>query len=117
MGFSIYTGHNFIFVLLIIILSLFISFFYYRKTKTEPNKRYLLSSIRFLSVFFLLMLFLFPVLTYSAKIIDNLLNIFLIDNSQSLNIEDRKDSLLINLKKILKNSLGVIRPYSSCANA
>jgi len=104
MGFSLYTGHNFIFVLLIIVLSLFVSFFYYRKTKTEPKKRYLLSSIRFLSIFFLLMLFLFPVLTYTAKSNDKLLNIFLIDNSQSLNIENRKDSLLINFKKILKES-------------
>jgi hypothetical protein len=81
---------NIIFLILIALVSGAAAYFYYRKTTLETPKKYIFPAIRFLSLFFILLLFLTPVLSFITADSNEQKNIFLIDASRSLEIEDRK---------------------------
>ncbi len=83
-----------ILIIIVTVISFLLSYFFYRKSKLKSPLKYILSFIRFLSVWFILVLFLSPVLSYLIETTQKPINIFLIDNSLSLSI-DKKDSLLI----------------------
>ena len=83
-----------ILIIIVTIISILLSYFSYRKSKLKTPLKYILPLIRFLSIWFILVLFLSPVLSYLIEITQKPLNIFLLDNSLSL-IIDKKDSLLI----------------------
>jgi len=80
---------NIIFLLIIIAVSGGVAFYYYRKTTLESPKKYIFPVIRFFSTLFLLLLFLTPVLSFIASDSSKGKNIFLIDASRSLEIENR----------------------------
>ncbi|MBL7128364.1 MAG: hypothetical protein ISS16_05190 [Ignavibacteria bacterium] len=82
-----------ILILIVTIVSILLAYFFYRKSKLKAPLKYILPLIRFLSIWFILVLFLSPVLSYLIEITQKPINVFLIDNSLSLNI-DKKDSLL-----------------------
>ncbi|MFC2093624.1 hypothetical protein ACFLSV_06960, partial [Bacteroidota bacterium] len=82
-----------ILILIVTIVSILLAYFFYRKSKLKAPLKYILPLIRFLSIWFILVLFLSPVLSYLIEITQKSINVFLIDNSLSLTI-DKKDSLL-----------------------
>ena len=102
MDYTFKTDYNFIFIPVIILISIIISYFYYRNSKLEKLQRSLFTFLRFLSVFFILLLLLSPVLIFIKNMIKEPVNVILIDNSLSLTIENRQDEL----KQILKNKTG-----------
>jgi hypothetical protein len=82
---------NILYLILLALLAGAAAYFYYRKSALESPKKYIFPAIRFLSVFFILLLFLTPVLSFIAKENPDYKNIFLIDASRSLEIENRKN--------------------------
>ncbi|MEO8665035.1 MAG: hypothetical protein ABI462_06025 [Ignavibacteria bacterium] len=104
MDFSFKTDYNFIFIPAIIIIASVISYFYYKKTKLEGFQKKLFTVLRFLSLFFILLLLSSPVISYLNTSVQDPVNVFLIDNSQSLLIENRNDKLKEVLNDRIKNS-------------
>lgn len=98
MDFSFRTDYNIFFILLLLVLSAAVSFFYYRHTKLEAIPKKIFTFLRFLSVFFILLLLLSPALSYIKNITAAPINVFLIDNSQSMAIDNRQDMI----KKIIE---------------
>ena len=88
---------SFLFLLLFLI-SILISLWYYKKSVFDKKKRVTLIVLRTISLFLLLSLLLSPVIEFIKNKIYTPLNIILIDNSASIKI-DNKDSVL---KSILK---------------
>lgn len=82
---------NIIFLILAALVAGIIAFFYYRKSDLESPKKYIFPAIRFFSLFFILLLFLTPVLSFITTDANESKNIFLIDASRSLEIENRKN--------------------------
>lgn len=93
MNFSFKTEYSFYFILLVLIASAIISYLYYRNSKLDSFKKKLFTVLRILSVFLFLMLLLSPVISFISSISRVPVNIFLIDNSQSLLIDDRSNRL------------------------
>jgi hypothetical protein len=93
MDFFIKTEYNIIFIILLVIVSVLISWLFYRKSHLETNKKILFSVLRFLSTLFILLLLSSPVISYVNKDSITPLNIFLIDNSRSLTLENRNEML------------------------
>lgn len=93
MDFSLKNDYTFLFIPAALIISLLISFYYYRKTKLEGFQKKVFTALRFLSLFLLLVLISSPVVSFIKSTSQDPLNIFLIDNSQSLLIENRNDIL------------------------
>ena len=89
---------NILFLLLIIVISGIIAYFYYRKSTLESPKKYIFPAVRFFSTFFILLLFLTPVLSFITSDSNTPKNIFLIDASRSLEIENRKNDEVNFLK-------------------
>ena len=92
MNFFIKTEYNIIFFIVIMIVSVLIAFYYYRKTALSKNRRILFTILRSLTLFFLLMLLASPVISFISVLQIEPVNIFLIDNSKSLYLEDRYKS-------------------------
>lgn len=96
---------NILYLILFAFIAGVVAFFYYRKSALESPKKYIFPAIRFLSVFFILLLFLTPILSFIAKENPDYKNIFLIDASRSLQIENRKNEEIKIVKdKISSNS-------------
>lgn len=89
MNFFIKTEYNIIFFIVIMIVSVLIAFYYYRKSNLNRNQRILFTALRSLTLFFLLMLLSAPVISFISVIQIEQVNIFLIDNSKSLELENR----------------------------
>jgi hypothetical protein len=89
MNFFIKTEYNIIFFIVIMIVSVLIAFYYYRKSNLNRNQRILFTALRSLTLFFLLMLLSAPVISFISVIQIEPVNIFLIDNSKSLELENR----------------------------
>jgi len=85
--------YNFLIIILILVISAAISYFYYRKSKLDSSLKKLFYVLRTLSVFFLLLLFLSPVISLFSKSFRAPVNVFLLDNSESLLIENRFEKL------------------------
>jgi len=88
------TSYSIIYVFLLIIISVCLSFLYYRKSVLPRRQKYSLTALRFFSVFFILFLFLYPFYKFFTS--GKNLNCIIIDNSLSLKIENR-DSVLKNI--------------------
>ncbi|MBS1551058.1 MAG: VWA domain-containing protein [Bacteroidetes bacterium] len=101
MDFTFRTDYNIFFILLIFVSASAVSYFYYRHTKLEPVPKKIFTFLRFLSVFFILLLLLSPVLSYIKNFTSLPVNVFLIDNSLSMTIDNRKDTL----KKIIEEKI------------
>jgi len=109
MDFTIKTDYNFFFIPAILILSVFISYFYYKNSKLEPFQKKLFSILRFLSVFFILLMLLSPVISFLNNTSEKPVNVYLIDNSASLTIDSRNEVL----KDVLKNKVNKIASDNS----
>ncbi len=85
------------------------AYLYYRKSNLESPKKYIFPAIRFFSIFFILLLFFTPVLSFVTSDLNESRNIFLIDASRSLEIENRKNDELNYIKnKIPEKILSII---------
>lgn len=93
MDFFIKTEYNIIFIILLVIVSVLISWLFYRKSHLDSNKKILFSILRFFSTLFILLLLSSPVISYINKDSITPLNIFLVDNSRSLTLENRNEVL------------------------
>ena len=98
MDLSFRTDYNIFFILLLLVISAAVSFFYYKHTKLEATPKKIFTFLRFLSVFFILLLLLSPALSYIKNITAAPVNVFLIDNSLSMTIDNRQDMI----KKIIE---------------
>lgn len=97
---------NIILLIFIALLSGGVAYFYYRKSTLESPKKYIFPALRFFSLFFILLLFLTPVLSFITADSDEPKNVFLIDASRSLEIENRKNDeiSLVKDKLLSKNN-------------
>ena len=93
------------FIIIAFIISVFIIWLFYRKTQPEISnrKRYFLVSLRFCSVFILLLILLNPIFYYSKKEIHKPCILVLNDNSLSMK-EGTKQSALSGIKNNLVSS-------------
>jgi len=97
---------NIIYLILIAILSGIVAYFYYKKSDLQSPKKIIFPVIRFFSLFFILLLFLTPILSFIKSSLPESKNIILIDASKSLEIENRfNDELkILNQKTPAGNS-------------
>lgn len=98
MDFTFKTDYNFFFIIAALAAAILISYFYYRKSNLDKSRKRLFYLLRTLSVFFLLLVFLSPVISFIGNLSRTPVNVFLIDNSESLLLENRFEKL----KKILE---------------
>lgn len=107
MDFSFKTDYNFVFILAAIILSFVIAYFFYKKSKLSSLQKKIFTVLRFLSAFFIILLLFSPVISFVKNSVREPVNVFMIDNSESLLLENRRDKLkdLIN-EKIKKSETG-----------
>ena len=105
--------YNFFVLILITAVSVFISYFYYKKSKLEPGKKKFFTVLRAFSLFFLLLLILSPVISLISGIQRDPVNVILIDNSQSLLLENRSVKLkeILKEKSIDKDNAGSVNRY------
>ena len=87
------TDYSILYLLLIIPAAILTAYFLYRRADIPKGRRNLLITLRSLSIFLILFLLLFPVISYFSKEKSTPVNIILIDNSKSLTLEKR-DSVL-----------------------
>jgi len=109
MDYTFKTEQNFILIIAALILSAVVAYYYYRGSKLEGLQKKLFTSLRFLSVFFILLLLTSPVISYFKTLTKDPVNIFLLDNSESLLIEKRNEKL----KEIFKENIANETPESS----
>lgn len=103
MDFYIKTEYSILFILPVILLSVFISYFYYKNINIRKSKRIFLGILRAITISALLFLFLYPVIYYFSSREEKQLGITLIDNSLSLNIENRKEKSLKSLESLVSS--------------
>lgn len=108
MDFTLKTGISIVFIILFIPVSVFLAWFFYRKVSAELNKFYsrFLPALRAISIFLILFLFTSPIISSINLISGKPKNIILIDNSESLTIENRFTQSLETLEQISKVSTG-----------
>lgn len=104
MDVTLKTDFSLLYIIISIILSASVSWYYYRKSDIEGIKKKLFAVLRFLSLFFILQLFSSPVISLFKKTFREPVNIYLIDNSQSLLIDNRNTLLVEILKNKVMNS-------------
>lgn len=104
MDFSFRTDYNFFFILLLFAVSVSVSYIYYNHSKLEPIPKKVFTLLRFLSVFFILLLLLSPVLSYVKNTTEIPLNVIIIDNSKSMTINDRQEILRKMLNEKILNA-------------
>lgn len=103
MDFSFKTDYSFLSIFAALLLAGLISYFYYRKSKLENSQKKIFTLLRFFSLFFIFSLLLSPAITFIKNTFENPVNVFLIDNSESLLIEKRDDKLKSLLSDKIKN--------------
>lgn len=101
MNFTFSAEYGFIYAAIMLIVAGAVSYFYYKRSSLKEPQKNFLTALRALSVFFILILLLSPVMSFISNISPSPKNIFLIDNSESLLIENRNDVL----KKIVTDEL------------
>lgn len=85
MDFSIRSEYGIVFAIAAVVIAAIASYFYYRRSSASGNLRWILSSLRFLSLLLIILLFMAPVLSFLGKTEKKPLNIILIDGSRSIN--------------------------------
>jgi len=103
MDLTLKTNFGFILTAAIFIAALLLAYYYYKKTKAEGLNRKVFTLLRFLSILFILLLFSSPVISFFKNTFQDPVNVYLIDNSQSLLIENRTELLKNTLKNDLKD--------------
>ena len=91
MDFSIKSEYGIVFAIAAVIIAAIASYFYYRGSTAPGKLKWLLSSLRFLSMLFLLLLFMSPVLSLLDKSDIKPQNRFLIDYSKSIAVGDTEE--------------------------
>lgn len=109
MDYSFRTDYSFIFVLVGLILSFVISYYYYRNSKLDSPQKKFFTVLRFLSVFFILLLLLSPVISFIKNLSEDPVNVFFIDLSQSILIDKRNEEI----KEIVESKVENINPGNS----
>ncbi|MEP7146178.1 MAG: CARDB domain-containing protein, partial [bacterium] len=104
MNFSFKTDYSFIFIPAILIIAFVISYFYYKHTKLDGIQKKLFTALRFLSLFFIFLLLSSPVISFLNSLVQDPVNVFLIDNSLSLTIENRIEQLKKKLNYNISNT-------------
>lgn len=84
MDFSFKINYGPLFAAAAVLISAGAAYYYYRRTAAERNLRWVLTSLRFLAILFVLLLFLSPVLSLLGLSERKPVNIILIDNSSSV---------------------------------
>ena len=103
MDLTLKTNFGIILTAAIFIAAFLLAYFYYKKTKAEGLNRKIFTAIRFLSVLFILLLFSSPVISFFKKTFQDPVNVFLIDNSESLLIENRSETLKNTIENNFKD--------------
>ncbi len=101
MSYTFKTDYGFVFLAAALIISALVSYLYYRNSVLPNSQKKIFTALRFLSTFFIILLFSSPVISFIQSIIKTPQNVFLIDNSQSLLLEKRDEKL----KEILENTI------------
>jgi len=96
-----------LYFILSVILAIAVSWLYYRRSTLEGINKKLFAVLRFLSLFFIFLLFSSPVISFIKNTFTDPVNVYLIDNSQSL-LLDKRDVLLSSIldEKILSSEPG-----------
>ncbi len=94
---------DYFFLIILITVSVIISFFYYRKTGVKSEFKAALISIRIMSLFLLLFLMLNPFYSYLFITDKKPVNVFLVDKSLSLNTGGRINDLKNSINSVLNN--------------
>ncbi|MDQ3020406.1 MAG: hypothetical protein M3R36_07545 [Bacteroidota bacterium] len=105
MDFSLKTDYSFIFIIVALILSFIISYIYYKKSKLDGVQKKIFTALRFLSTLFILLLLSSPVISFVKNLTQDPVNVFLIDNSESLILENRSENIQEVLNDKIKNSV------------
>ncbi|MBS1516670.1 MAG: hypothetical protein JSS91_01130 [Bacteroidetes bacterium] len=101
MNFTFDAEYGIFYAVLLLIISAAVSYFYYRKTVLKNTTGKFLTFLRTVTVFLFLLLLLSPVMSFIMNISPSPKNVFLIDNSQSLLIENRNELLISKLSNEL----------------
>lgn len=92
-----------LFLIIFLIISAAVSYYFYRNTTLNRGKKYLLISIKTIALFLLLALFIEPVLSRLFDGSSERLNVILIDNSRSLQTGSNEE----DIRNVINNS-GII---------
>jgi len=96
-----------LYFILSVILAIAVSWFYYRRSTLEGINKKLFAVLRFLSLIFIFLLFSSPVISFIKNTFTDPVNVYLIDNSQSLLLDKRNELLSSVLdEKILSSEPG-----------
>lgn len=101
MDYTLKTDYGFLFIVIVIILSFLVSYYYYKNSKVEGIQKKFFTVLRFFSSLFIILLISSPVISFIKTISQDSVNIFLIDNSQSLLIDKRDEKL----KEVLNDKI------------
>lgn len=91
MDFIFKNDYSFIFIIISVCLAGIISYFYYRRSRLEGFQKKNFSALRFLSLLFIFLLLSSPVISFLKGTSNEPVNVFLLDNSQSLLIDNRAE--------------------------
>ena len=107
MDITLKSDFSLLYFILSVILAIAVSWFYYRRSTLEGINKKLFAVLRFLSLFFIFLLFSSPVISFLKNTFTDPVNVYLIDNSQSL-LLDKRDVLLSSVldEKILRSEPG-----------
>jgi hypothetical protein len=97
-GFS--STYSPLFLILFLIISAAVSFYFYRNSNLSSSKKYLLASVKTAALFLLLALFIEPVLSQFFGSSNSRMDVILIDNSRSSAIGNNEE----DIRKIISNS-------------
>ncbi len=101
MDFNFKTDFNLLSSIALVVIAFVISYYYYKKSNLDGIKKKLFTVLRFLTLFFIFLLLSSPVISFFTGKFQKPVNVFLVDNSQSL-LLDKRDSVL---KDVLKNKI------------
>lgn len=101
MDFTLKTDFNLLTSAALFIIPAIIAYFYYKRSSLKGFKKLLFTALRFLTLFFIFLLLSSPVISFFKNTFQDPVNVFLIDNSQSLLLDNRESEL----KKILNDKI------------
>jgi len=104
MNFSFNAEYGLLYSILLLIISGAVAYFYYKRTSLKNPQKNLFTVLRTITVFLFLLLLLSPVFSFISGISPSPKNVFLIDNSESLLIENRNEVLKNILNEELMNT-------------
>ncbi len=99
--------YGILYFVLSLLTAIIISFLHYRKTKTAFPTKFFLISLRALVIFLLLSVIFIIYITYEKKTGEEPINVFLIDKSKSMSLENRgiETDKSLELIKDIKNDI------------